>query len=73
MLIPSENEKDIKEIPPLVQRAVEIVLVDHMDEVLKQALVFDDSAGPFKPTAEMIPGEVFVPTTQPPAFASPIS
>jgi ATP-dependent Lon protease len=38
VLIPKENEKDIKEIPIKVQKAVEIVPVEHMDEVLTQAL-----------------------------------
>jgi ATP-dependent Lon protease len=39
VLIPAENEKDIKEIPPAVLRTVSIRLVDHMDQVLRQALV----------------------------------
>jgi ATP-dependent Lon protease len=38
VLIPKDNEKDIKEIPAKVQKAVEIVSVEHMDEVLVQAL-----------------------------------
>jgi len=39
VLIPSENEKDIKEIPPTVLKALNIELVDHMDEVLRRALI----------------------------------
>jgi len=42
VLIPAENEKDIKEIPPTVLRAVDIRLVDHMDQVLRQALVLQN-------------------------------
>ncbi len=42
VLIPKENEKDIKGIPPKILRSVELVLVDHMDEVLKRALVLND-------------------------------
>jgi len=42
ILIPRENEKDIKEIPPKIMRAIELILVDHMDEVLKRALVPDN-------------------------------
>ncbi|MCB9555580.1 MAG: endopeptidase La [Deltaproteobacteria bacterium] len=38
MLVPQDNEKDIKEIPLSVRRAVEIVPVSHMDDVLRQAL-----------------------------------
>jgi ATP-dependent Lon protease len=42
VLIPKENEKDIKEIPPKILNSVELVLVEHMDEVLRKALVLDD-------------------------------
>jgi len=42
VLIPKENEKDIKEIPPKILRSVELVLVENMDEVLRRALVLDD-------------------------------
>ena len=38
VLIPKENEKDIKDIPAKVQKVVEIVCVEHMDDVLVQAL-----------------------------------
>jgi ATP-dependent Lon protease len=36
--IPKDTEKDINESPAKVQKAVEIVSVEHMDEVLVQAL-----------------------------------
>ncbi|MFO7154363.1 MAG: endopeptidase La [Caldicoprobacter oshimai] len=39
VIIPSENEKDLKEIPENVKRKVKIVLVEHMDQVLEHALV----------------------------------
>ena len=38
VIIPRPNEKDIKDIPQKVRNALRIVLVDHMDEVLKEAL-----------------------------------
>ena len=38
VIIPKENEKDLKEIPSDVLRALRIVMVEHMDEVLEQAL-----------------------------------
>ena len=38
VLIPKENEKDLKEIPRLIIKKVQPVLVEHMDEVLVQAL-----------------------------------
>jgi ATP-dependent Lon protease len=42
VLIPTENEKDILEIPGNILRTVNIVLVDHMDQVLRKALVLAD-------------------------------
>jgi ATP-dependent Lon protease len=42
VLVPAENEKDIRDIPPTVLRAVQIELVEHMDQVLRKALVLDD-------------------------------
>jgi ATP-dependent Lon protease len=42
VLIPKENEKDIKEIPSKILKSVELVLVEHVDEVLRKALVLDD-------------------------------
>jgi ATP-dependent Lon protease len=42
VLIPKDNRKDLREIPRRVLRALRIVLVDHMDDVLREALVFDN-------------------------------
>jgi ATP-dependent Lon protease len=39
VLIPAENEKDLVELPSTVKEALEIVPVDHVDEVLSRALV----------------------------------
>ena len=39
VIIPAENEKDMREIPENVKRKVKIVLVEHMDQVLEHALV----------------------------------
>ncbi len=38
VIIPKENEKDLKEIPAKILKDLDVVLVDHMDEVLKLAL-----------------------------------
>ncbi|MCP4351719.1 MAG: endopeptidase La [Desulfobacterales bacterium] len=43
VVIPKENEKDLKDIPETVSEQVEIVMVDHMDEVLSQALLLGDN------------------------------
>jgi ATP-dependent Lon protease len=40
VLIPSENEKDLKEIPKRIIKGLEIIPVEHMDQVLK--IVFPD-------------------------------
>jgi len=42
ILVPSENEKDIREIPASVLKSVAIELVDHMDEVLRKSLSLVD-------------------------------
>lgn len=42
VLIPKENEKDLKDIPETISRRLEIVLVDHMDEVLPHALLLGE-------------------------------
>jgi len=41
VLIPFENKKDIEEIPKRVLKDIEIVLVEHLDAVLKEALVLN--------------------------------
>ncbi len=42
ILVPKENEKDLKEIPSHIKKNLRIVLVEHMDEVLAQALSVPD-------------------------------
>ncbi len=39
VLIPRENEKDLKDIPEKILKDLKIVMVDHMDEVIRLALV----------------------------------
>jgi len=52
VVIPKDNEKDIKEIPAKVLKAVELVPVESMDEVLKIALATDDPEKIFQKAAE---------------------
>jgi ATP-dependent Lon protease len=42
VLIPKENEKDIEEIPAPILKGVTLMMVEHMDDVLKHALVLAD-------------------------------
>jgi ATP-dependent Lon protease len=39
VIIPQENKKDLSEIPLKIKKALKIILVENMDEVLKIALV----------------------------------
>ena len=61
VLIPKENAKDIKEIPGKILKEVDLVLVEHMDEVLKYALVVDDPEKLFSKLEEEAE-EVLVPS-----------
>jgi ATP-dependent Lon protease len=39
IIIPKENEKDLRDIPATISKRLEIITVEHMDEVLPHALV----------------------------------
>jgi len=58
VLIPAENEKDIREIPQTILRNIKIETVDHMDQVLRRALVLENPQDFLKrpvPPAEVVP------------------
>jgi ATP-dependent Lon protease len=57
VLIPEENEKDIEEVPATILKTVELVLVSHMDEVLKKALIIEDPASFLKKKLEPTEGK----------------
>lgn len=42
VLIPKENEKDMKDIPQKIQKDIEIKLVGHVDEVLGETIISED-------------------------------
>jgi ATP-dependent Lon protease len=44
VLIPMENERNLKEVPMRVRKLLKIELVDHMDKVLQKALVLKEGA-----------------------------
>jgi ATP-dependent Lon protease len=48
ILIPTENEKDLKDVPKTISKQLEIVTVEHMDEVLTHALILDESDSLFQ-------------------------
>jgi ATP-dependent Lon protease len=55
VLIPLENKKDLEEIPNNILKKVEISLVDHMDDVLKEALILKEGETLFAPKEECEP------------------
>ena len=64
IVIPKENQKDLKDIPTTVAKQVEIVFAGHMDEVLPQALIlnegdtlFQESDIPFEIMSKDVDGE----------------
>ncbi|HEX7672353.1 MAG TPA: S16 family serine protease, partial [Polyangiaceae bacterium] len=62
VIVPKENRKDLREIPRRVLRALRVVLVDHMDDVLREALVLDkpeDYFGPRRLELEYRAGELW--------------
>ena len=83
VVVPKENRKDLREVPRRVLKAIRVVLVEHMDEVLREALCLPDPEaifGPARETMEYRDGELVVraegrpPTTSPndPAPAAPV-
>jgi len=48
ILIPKENEKDLKDVPKTITDQLEIVSVEHMDEVLTHALILDEGDSLFR-------------------------
>jgi ATP-dependent Lon protease len=55
VLIPFENKKDLEEIPARILRQVEIVPVEHMDEVLREALILKEGEELFAPEEQCEP------------------
>ena len=48
ILIPKENEKDLKDVPKTISNQLEILSVEHMDEVLSHALILDEGDSLFQ-------------------------
>jgi len=51
VMLPKRNEKDLEEIPKKTLRDLNVVLVSHMDEVLKQALLPGQAPTPIEPSS----------------------
>ncbi|MBU0730986.1 MAG: endopeptidase La [Proteobacteria bacterium] len=48
VLIPKENERDLKEIPLKIRKSLHIELVSHVDEVLEKALILKEGERLFR-------------------------
>ena len=42
VLVPKENEKDLKDLPSVIKKNITVIPVEHMDEVLKHALAISN-------------------------------
>jgi ATP-dependent Lon protease len=63
VVVPKENRKDLREVPRRVLKALRVVLVDHMDDVLREALRLPDANalfGPSKNLMEYREGELYI-------------
>jgi ATP-dependent Lon protease len=49
VLVPRDNEKDVRDIPPLILKTVRLHFVEHMDDVLRAALVLSDPEAFLRP------------------------
>ncbi len=59
-IVPMDNRKDLREVPRRVLKAMRIVLVDHMDDVLREALVLPNADAVFglkQKSMEYVSGE----------------
>ncbi len=48
VIVPKENEKDLKDVPKSITSQMEITFVEHMDEVLSHALILAEGEALFK-------------------------
>ncbi len=75
VLVPKENRKDLRDVPRRVLKDLRIVLIDHMDDVLREALVIDEPDrmfGPRRLAMEYRGGEFYEEPTHDPRPASPV-
>ncbi len=64
VVLPKENRKDLRDVPRRVLKALRLVLVEQVDDVLREALVVDDADAMFGPRGAVIEyrdGELYDP------------
>jgi ATP-dependent Lon protease len=75
VILPKENRKDLRDVPRRVLRALRLVLVEHVDDVLREALVIPNAEtifGPARTTIEYRGGELFTPGAVRPLDGPPV-
>ena len=55
VLIPAENKRDLEEVPEAIRNDIEIVPVEHMDEVLSKALLTESPESLFCGRKDVVP------------------
>ncbi len=55
VLIPEDNKKDLRDIPAKILKALEVIPVAHMDQVLRNALVLEDPDSLFVEPEDSLP------------------
>ena len=73
VLIPKDNEKDLADVPANVVKALELILVEHMDDVLRVALLPQegpealkiDAATPVETLMNLPPPAIMIPVVDP--------
>jgi ATP-dependent Lon protease len=65
VILPSENEKDLVEIPANVRKRIKMILVAHMDEVLNEALLARRDPHEVPPPAPIVAPAPFVSSLPP--------
>jgi ATP-dependent Lon protease len=64
VIIPEDNKKDLAEIPGKILKALKVMTVDHMDDVLRNALILEDPDS-FFAEPEYTDAPYLVPQTEP--------
>jgi len=64
ILIPKENRKDLREIPKKIREQMQIVQVEFVDDVLREALVLDKPDEFFKKPAAPVEEKILTEPVQ---------
>src|SRR5208282_5291895 len=54
VVLPKENRKDLRDVPRRVLKALRLCLVEHVDDVLREALVLPDPEAVFGPRNDSV-------------------